>query len=312
MGRLAKGQFVINLALLNIYATPLRIIRPNVGLTVLSFNRFTNALFKSVQGELSARLPCGAEINIDPKEYHGRITWMVGSADWKVSRTVNSLLSPGDILLDIGANYGSIGFEAAVKVGHSGEVHMFEPQARIADRLEAAMADDRFSNIKLHRCALSNEDGEIELAGPLNHSGMATILRSDELERNRDHREVVEVRDTESTIRPLVKDRKFGVKIDIEGAEPMVLPGLIEQKALKFVVFEGDQSTQWLWNFFTKAGFKILGLERSILMSQVTLLQSFEDWRRFHDFVAVKTHQELPAKKMSLSKFKRILEKDGW
>lgn len=299
-------------ALLNIYATPLRIIRPNVGLTVLSFNRFTNLLFRSVQGELLARLPCGAKINIDPKEYHGRITWIAGSADWKVSRTVNALLSPGDILLDIGANYGSIGFEAAVRVGQSGEVHMFEPQARVADRLEAALADDRFSNIRLHRVALSNEDGKIELAGPLNHSGMATILKPDELERNRDHMEIVKVCNTEPTIRALVKDRKFGVKIDIEGAEPMVLPGLIEQTALKFVVFEGAGSTQWLWNFFTKAGFKIFGLERSILMSKVTLLERFEGWGRFHDFVAIKTQQKMPPKKMRLSEVRRVLEKGGW
>lgn len=302
----------MNMVLLNLYALPLRLIRPNVGLTALSFNRFTNALFESVQGELLARLPCGARIRIDPKEYHGRITWMVGSADWKVSRTVNALLSPGDILLDIGANYGSIGFEAAARVGPMGEVHMFEPQARIADRLEVAITEDGFSNVKLHRVALSNEDGEVLLAGPLHHSGMATILTSDELERDRDHSEVVKACDTASTIRQLVKDRKFGVKIDIEGAEPMVLPGLIEQSALKFVVFEGVQSEQWLWDFFTENGFKIFGLERSILVSQIAPLKSFEDWMRFHDFVAIRTEQEFQNKKISLAKMRQILDKDDW
>lgn len=302
----------MNVFLLNLYAMPLRLIRPNVGLTILSFNRFTNALFRSVQGLLVARLPCGAKIDIDPQEYHGRITWMVGSADWKVSRAVNALLSPGDLLLDIGANYGSIGFEAAVKVGPKGKVHMFEPQARIADRLASAIADDRFSNVELHRVALSNEDGEVTLAGPSHHSGMATILKSGELARNRDHSETVQMYDTAPFIRPLVKDQSFGVKIDIEGAEPMVLPGLIEQEALKFVVFEGANAQRWLWDFFTDAGFAILGLERSILRSQITPLKRFEDWRKFHDFVALKTQRELPRKTMGLGELRRILEAHGW
>ncbi|MEM8801024.1 MAG: FkbM family methyltransferase [Pseudomonadota bacterium] len=303
---------MLNIFLLNLYAVPLRLIRPNVGLTSLSFNRLTNALLRNAQSPLVARLPCGARIDIDPQEYHGRITWMVGSGDWKVSRTVNALLSPGNVLLDIGANYGSIGFEAAAKVGPQGEVHMFEPQTRIADRLAAAMAGARFSNVKLHRLALSNKDGEVVLAGPSQHSGMATIIDSETLERPRDHSETVEMRDTALFIRPLVEGRSFGVKIDIEGAEPMVLPGLVEQESLKFVVFEGANEQRWLWDFFTGAGFTIFGLERSILRSQISPLRSFDDWSKYHDFLAIKTDQTFPNKPMGLGEFRGMLDAKGW
>lgn len=303
---------MLNTFLLNLYAFPLRLIRPNVGLTTLSFNRFTNARLRNVEDPLVARLPCGAKIDIDPQEYHGRITWMVGSGDWKVSRTVNALLSRGDLLLDIGANYGSIGFEAVKKVGTEGEVHMFEPQARIADRLEAAIAGDGFGNVKLHRMALSNTDGEVVLAGPAQHSGMATIIGSDVLERPRDHSETVEMRDTAPFIRPLVEGKSFGVKIDIEGAEPMVLPGLVEQDSLKFVVFEGANEQRWLWDFFTDAGFALFGLERSILRSQISPLGSFDDWSKYHDFLAIKTTTTFPNKRMGLGEFRGMLEDSGW
>lgn len=303
---------MLNILLLNLYALPLRLIRPNVGLTTLSFNRFTNALFRNAPNPLVAHLPCGAKIDIDPQEYHGRITWMVGSGDWKVSRTVNALLSPGDMLLDIGANYGSIGFEAAVKVGPEGEVHMFEPQARVADRLTVAMAGAPFNNVKLHRLALSNKDGEVILAGPAQHSGMATIIDSDTLERPRDHSETVQMRDTAPFIRPLVENRSFGVKIDIEGAEPMVLPGLVEQEGLKFVVFEGANEQRWLWDFFTGAGFTIFGLERSIRRSQISPLASFDDWSKYHDFLAIKTDQTFPDKPTGLGEFRAMLDASGW
>lgn len=303
---------ILRLALLNLYAVPLRLIRPNVGLTALSFNPLTNALFRGLDGPLVARLPCGTCVEIDPEEYHGRITWIVGSADWKVSRTVRSLISPGDVLLDIGANYGTIGLDAARKVGSKGRVHMFEPQARVADRLAAAIGKGGFGNVELHRIALSNEDGEIVLAGPENHTGMATILGSDELDRSRDHSETVRMHDTARFVAPLVEGRRFGVKIDIEGAEPMVLPGLIEQAGLKFVVFEGANSERWLWDFFTAADFSILGMDRSIMRSQVTLLDRFEDWPLFHDFVAVKTPGPVPSRHMGLSEFRRFLDKNDW
>lgn len=308
LGRIA----ILRLALLNLYAFPLRLIRPNVGLTTLSFNRVTNALFKGVRGPLDARLPCGTSVEIDPDEYHGRITWMVGSADWKVSRTVRTLISPGDVLLDIGANYGSIGLEAAPKIGPEGRVHMFEPQARVADRLAAAIDRGGFDNVELHRIALSDEDGEIVLAGPAHHTGMATILKSDELDRSRAHSETVQMHDTARFVAPLVDGRRFGVKIDIEGAEPMVLPGLIEQPGLRFVVFEGVNSQCWLWDFFTGAGLTIFGMDRSILRSQVRLLEHFEDWSGFHDFVAVKMTGSVPSKTMGLGEFRRFLDQSGW
>lgn len=299
---------MLRLALLRAYALPLRILRPNAGLSRLSFNHLTNTLFQNVQGPLAARLPCGTTVDIDPGEYHGRITWLVGSADWKVSRTVNALVSPGDVLLDIGANYGTIGLDAAARVGAQGRVHMFEPQTRVADRLEAAISKGGFGNIELHRIALSNEDGDIELSGPANHTGMATILSSDDLKRRRGHSETVRMYDTARFVAPLVAGRSFGVKIDIEGAEPMVLPGLADQAGLKFVVFEGANFKDWLWNFFTDRGFVILGLERSLLRSRVRLLDRFEDWDAFHDFVAVRTTAAIPHQPMGLVRFRRFLD----
>jgi FkbM family methyltransferase len=291
---------LLKLLFLRSYATVLHAIRPNAGITRLSFNRITSALFKGIEGPLEARMPSGVRIEIEPDEYHGRILWLVGSNDWKVSRTVNALLRPGDVLLDIGANLGSIGFEALERVGSNGAVHLFDPQTDIANRLEAAIQKAKLDRVTVHRVALSNEDGQVTLAGPAKHRGMATILSTDELDRPRERSEVVEMRETSSYLSGLVLGREFGVKIDIEGAEPRVLPGLFELPGLRFVVFEGDQNQRWLWDFFTGKGFAVFGLARTPLRSRVVPVTRFERWASFHDFVAVPAGANLPSSETSL------------
>jgi len=290
----------LKLLVLFTYSKILRVIRPNAGITRLSFNRITNKLFEGIEGSLEARMPSGVRIDIEPDEYHGRILWLVGSNDWKVSRTVNALLRSGDVLLDIGANLGSIGFEALARVGKTGAVHLFDPQTDIADRLEAAIRKENLDRVQVHRVALSNEDGQATLAGPSKHRGMATILSADELDRPRERSEVVEMREAAGYLRDLVAGRSFGVKIDIEGAEPRVLPGVFELPGLRFVVFEGDQNQRWLWDFFTDKGFAVFGLARTLLRPRVVPVTSFEDWAAFHDFVAVPAGASLPASKTSL------------
>lgn len=292
----------LKFAILRAYAGVLHVVRPNSGITRLSFNWAIDRLFEGIEGPLEAQMPCGVRIEIEPDEFHGRILWLVGSNDWKVSRTVNALLRRGDVLLDVGANLGSIGFAALDRVGENGEVHFFDPQSAIADRLEVAIRGANFEKVFVHRIALSNEEGQVTLAGPSKHRGMATILSPEESSIRRDRSEVVEMRDTQRYVRDIVKNRSFAVKIDIEGAEPRVLPGLVKLPGLRFVVFEGAQNQRWLWDFFTKKGFAVFGLARTVIQPRVGPVRRFEDWPLFHDFVAIPASADLPSTATSLGR----------
>jgi FkbM family methyltransferase len=292
---------VLRQAALRIYASILRVLKPNAGLTRLSFNPITNWMFSGIESSLQVKLRSGPVLEVDADEYHGRILWLVGSNDWKVSRTVNALLSEGDIFLDIGANYSSIGLDAASKVGKAGHVHLFEPQTVLADRVTRSFQQAGLTNVSLHRVALSDEAGEVTLSGPAHHRGMATILTEEEMPRARGLHEVVEMHDTAEYLRPIVAGHTFGVKIDIEGAEPKVLPGLAGFEGLKFVVFEGANFTEWLWDFFTSNGMTIFGLLKSPFVARVRVVRSFDEWDDFHDFVAFRTEGSIPDGNIALT-----------
>jgi len=84
-----------------------------------------------------------------------------------------------------------------------------------------------------------------------------------------------------------VKDRTFGMKIDVEGAEPVILNQLVGFKGLKFVVFEGDRNEEILFDLFRQSLFDVFGLKKSLLLPKVELVSHMAEWHRFHDFVAV-------------------------
>lgn len=295
----------LSLLILKSYATLLRLLTPNSGLTRLSFNRPVNRLFGAVPKVLPTVTAEGVKIDVDVTDYHGRILWLFGSNDFKVSRTVNALLEPTRILLDIGANYSTIGLSAAHAMGGKGSVHLFEPQPGLAAVVRRAIAGAGLdSQVTLHEVALFDSDGTMELSVPSHHSGMSSLVRS----APEGTSVMVAVKSTRPYLEPLVQGQSFGVKIDIEGAEPSVLPGLFEMGTMRFCVFEGANHQQVLLDLFRGADFEIFGLCRTIFSVRVQHVSTIEEFRKFHDFVAIKASGTPPAGPVSLRRLKDYME----
>jgi hypothetical protein len=98
----------------------------------------------------------------------------------------------------------------------------------------------------------------------------------------------------------LVDGRSFGIKIDIEGAEPAVLGHILGRKGVRFVVFEGDRNQQMLFDLFTTANFAIYGLRKTVIFPEVERVSNMTEWGWFHDFVAVPASPRLPSSKASV------------
>lgn len=256
------------------------------GLTSLSFNPVTNAVFSYCHGPLTAQMRNGVKVEIDPDEHDGRILYLFGTNDPKVSVVTQAFLRPGDCFLDIGANYSSIGLTAADKVGPSGAVHLFEPQPRLCDRLEAAIRGANATHVHLHRCGLLDKGGELELRVPPNHTGMATFVSEEAGDDWIVHK--VPVLAIDEALPPLIDGRPFGVKVDVEGAEPFVMPWLVAQPRLKFLVFEGAKNQQTLFDIVKGAGLTLYGLCRLVFRRQVGRVDSVAGMQSYHDFVAVR------------------------
>ena len=224
---------------------------------------------------------------VDPHDYHGRILFLFGTNDIKVSLNANTFLASGDVFLDIGANYSSIGLYAAKAVGETGAVHLFEPQSRIADPVEAAIQANGYRNVHLHRCGLLDVDTTLTIRAPANHSGRATFADHDATDGFASV-EDCPVYDVARYVAPLVQGRPFGVKIDIEGSEPKVMPWLLAQPNLKFVIFEANHNHTELYDMVASSGLTLFGLERRVFQLRLRRIDRLEDMLRHHDVIALR------------------------
>jgi FkbM family methyltransferase len=281
------------------------------GLTRLSFNRLINAAFLRLgPGPVVATMRNGIRIEVDPNDYHGRVLCVCGTNDIKVQVLCQALLRPNDRFLDIGANYSSIGLQVADVVGAGGAVHLFEPQAHLCERVQAAVDAAGLSNVFLHRVALMDHKGEMILAMPTHHSGRATLV--DHPERESWTTMSVPVEDIGACLPPLIGEAPFGVKLDVEGAEPMLLPWLLRQPNLRFLVLEAAFNREQLWDLIQGAKLVLYGLKPRLFVREVRRIPGLEQLRDYHDVVVVRPEAggQLP-ERATMSAFGRLVRRQA-
>jgi FkbM family methyltransferase len=240
-----------------------------------------------VKGPIWATLRDGTRIRVSPNDYHGRILYLFGTNDPKVAHVTRWLLRGGDCFLDIGANYSSIGLAASHVVGPEGRVHLFEPQRELGDRVEEAIRQGGYGIVTVHRIGLWDRDDELQLTQPVNHSGMATFVPREKTDKWR-VTDSCPVRDVATYLPPLVEGRRFGVKLDVEGAETRILPWLMRQAGLRFVVCEAAHNQGDLLEMLAGRGFVLYGLVRHPVLYRMERIRDLGDLDAFHDCVTVR------------------------
>ncbi len=259
-------------------------LRIKSGLSRLSRSPFVERVVRHLPAQQSTRLLSGDRIMTSAHDYDGRILVLFGTADPKVADTCVAILRQGDVFLDIGANHGSIGLAVVPSVGAQGEVHLFEPQATLVARIASAIRPH--ANVHLHPIGLLDVDDTLTLERPDEHSGMgsfATVKHHQELFTTT---EQCEVRDIATYLPPLLAGRPFGVKLDIEGAEGRVLPWLLQQPNLRFIVFETVALPAGMVGAIIDAGLTIYGFRRNLLSTRLTRPLDPRQPADFHDLLA--------------------------
>jgi FkbM family methyltransferase len=140
-------------------------------------------------------------------------------------------------LLDVGANFGYFSIYLASRKAFCGTVHAFEPSARGLRDLEALVSGFNLGDrIQIHRCALGDADGETELLQS-NSDGLTTMVTQ---MANRLEKAVGKQTVELCKLDAFTFQRIDLIKIDVEGAETMVIAGGLNSiKAhLPVVVFE--------------------------------------------------------------------------
>ncbi len=131
------------------------------------------------------------------------------------------LLPVSGTFFDVGAHAGYFSLLASAHVGLSGRVFAIEPNPKTFATLERHLALNRVANVRALMCGLADKPGSLTLHAPPSQIDYnATVLpRADWT------RVDVPARTLDDCVREWAIDRIDLMKIDVEGAEPLVLAG---------------------------------------------------------------------------------------
>jgi len=166
----------------------------------------------------------GFSIFVDPSDFAvGHTIALDARYEPEVTATVRHLLRPGQTFVDAGANIGWFSLLAASLVGPSGRVIAIEPNPLNVALLRTSAKDNGFDNIDAVAVALGESTGAVALetdgsngrvipvAGPPDRPVAASF--------------VVASQPLDSVLAEAGAGRVDAIKMDVEGAEPMVLRG---------------------------------------------------------------------------------------
>ena len=176
---------------------------------------------------MPARADCdGYALYADPRDAHIGAPLLAGAAhDPHVRAALRERLREGDVVIDVGANIGSVALLAASLVGADGRVVAVEPIAANRVLLARSAQYAGFRHVDVVAAAAADRDGDIVLRTHPTTSNSATPEASGERLSAPDGASVrVPARALDGLLGDL--PRLDLVKIDVEGMEPLVVRGM--------------------------------------------------------------------------------------
>lgn len=237
-----------------------------------------------------ARTPSG-RLRVSLADFVGKAAYYVGDLDPKVSWIVNRLVSPGDTVLDIGANVGVVALQMARRVGGAGRVHAFEPNPAVASLLTQSLAENRLTQVTLHQYGLGAASGSFQLNVPSRNAGAASFVRG----RGQSSAVNVPVRTLDDVAVDHGISRIDFIKMDVEGFEADVVRGagrVLSRLRPKAVLFElnepgVDPNDTAVVGAFKQLGYRLFTLPRCWFRVRANIHSSRRDSAPSNDFLAV-------------------------
>lgn len=172
---------------------------------------------------LEVALRCGDSIiAIDTRSFIEWTIYVHGGYEVGAIKLLRSLVHPGSIILDVGANIGTFTLPLARAAGPTGAVHAFEPHPRLRERLVRNVALNNLRNVTVCAFALGASSGEATLYGSTTaNQGMASLRPQPGVEEPFPcHVETID-----NYIASFSMPRVDLIKIDAQGADFSVLAG---------------------------------------------------------------------------------------
>jgi len=193
-------------------------------------------------GRFEARLATdagGASFACDLADQIAREACLTGLYEPPVTRVFQQQLRPAGVAIDVGANWGYFTLVAAAAVGPRGRVIALEPDPRQYHALMRNVAANGFAHVDVRHAAASATSGRVTLSGygeTDTNRGVSTIAGA---AAGSGPRFDVDA----TTIDELTRDVRSVdvIKIDVEGAEDLVLQGMrtgLEEHRYRAVLLE--------------------------------------------------------------------------
>lgn len=226
-------------------------------------------------------LPRGYKIIVSPEENLG---CLLGTQETHLQNIIRKYVLPGQTVYDIGANMGFVSLSLSRRVGLTGTVVAFEPLPQNLRLLSANVAENGISNIQILEMAASNRCGEAVINLTDNVSTASLVWHSNDPSVSR---YTVKTAAIDELVRAGTIAEPSFVKIDVEGAEGLVLEGMRQTIATArptIFVECSDIGRQTAWNLLRNIGYQCY---RATTLRQV---ESFEEYRHA-DFLWIPAHR---------------------
>jgi FkbM family methyltransferase len=150
----------------------------------------------------------------------GKKLLLLRSYERQETSVIKRLVHPGDTCIDVGGNIGYYSLNLAALSGPAGRVYVFEPIERNALVIKLASILNRFRNIEVLPYAVTDSEQEVSLGIPEDDTGYAYVVPSETCDSVK-----VKSLTLDSFVEQRNLDRVTFIKVDVEGAEALVLKG---------------------------------------------------------------------------------------
>ncbi len=156
-----------------------------------------------------------------------------------LSKCLANIIKPGDVCIDVGANFGYYSVLMSALTGEKGLTIAIEPNPDVC-RLLRSTANVHNRHFEIVEMALSSKAGEVVLSIPDNYFGDASIIARSDRTSAPKKKSLVKTISLDELVLKSNLDKVDVIKIDVEGVEPLVFEGMQQTIAnnpdLKIVV----------------------------------------------------------------------------
>lgn len=196
---------------------------------------------------------------------YGR-SMIYGGWEPELHKLMAEQIRPGDVVYDLGANFGIYSIYMARLVGPKGKVYSFEPIPAILEELKENVKRNQLTNVEFIESAVSNVSGTTSFRIG-NHFGSGHLNVVDEYHRDSGDEVTVKTVSLDDMIGQGAAVPNF-IKMDIEGAEGLALEGatkLLKNHRPKIAVeVHSDEQASIVGRILSECGYEGFNLDRGM------------------------------------------------